>query len=154
MTTVQTNRPQTSVSANYPQTTVEVFHPQTALETFHPQTPVFEAEMGKKSNGSAAQAKADAPSSAKGSTSMSDFKPKPAKDFTQEMPKAPNMGGGSLALGNDIADQAEKDAIAANRMRTDQQKSIGEADLKEKSNALSGLDKMLTDRTKVQQKKQ
>ena len=158
--TAQITRPQTSVSAVYPQTTVEVLHPQTTVEVlrpqttvevFRPQTPVFAGE-GNTPAAPGKTEKTEKTTSAQATTSMSDFKPKPAKDLKPEL-KAPDMGGGSLSLGNDTAEQAAKDAMAANNIRSGQRENVESADLKNNAAALSGLDKMLTDRTKVQQKK-
>ena len=157
--TGQVTRPQTSVSAIYPQTTVEilrpqttveVIRPQTTVEVIRPQTPIFGREEGPSDM--TAKSEKITPS-AKAVTSMSDFNPKPAKDLKPQ-PKAPEMGGGSLALGNDTAEQSAKDAMAASHMRTGQRENVESADPKNNpSAALAGLDKMLTDRTKVQQKK-
>ena len=154
--TVSAERPQTTVSAIYPQTTVEVLHPQTTVEVFHPQSP------GEKSAPQTGQPRTFSPHaggedlasvpSSQATTSMSDFTPKPAKDFTKPESKAPEMGGGSLALGNDTAGESSKDSIASSHLRAGQQESL-QADIKDNPNALAGLEKMLTDRTKVQQKK-
>lgn len=157
--TDQISRPQTSVSAVYPQTTVEVLHPQTTVEVLRPQTTVEVLRPQTPAFGgdspaapAVVPAKAEKTTSAQATTSMSDFKPKPAKDLKPE-PKAPDMGGGSLALGNDTAEQSAKDAMAASNVRSGQRESVESADPKNNPAALAGLEKMLIDRTKVQQKK-
>ena len=154
-TTVSASYPPTTVSAVYPQTTVEVIHPQTTVEVFHPQTPGAKnaPQLGQPRIYSQQGGGEDVagPSTEK-PTSMSDFTPKPAKDFTKPEPKAPEFGGSSLALGNDTAGESAKDAMAASQVRSGQKESL-ETDLKDNTNALAGLEKMLTDRAKVQQKK-
>lgn len=147
--TAQTERPQTTQSAVYPQTTVEVLHPQTTAGVLRPQTP------GEKSAPQTEQPRIFSQGQAsfgQATTSMSDFKPKPAKDFSQAS-KAAEMVDGSLALGNDTAEQAAKDAMAASHLRSGQRENVENANLKDNAAALGGLDKMLTDRAKVQQKK-
>lgn len=99
--------PVTTVAASHPETTVEVIHPQTNVEVIHPQTPEFlevpfGASAGQKGG------KSVAATSAQATTSMSNFTPKQAKDFTAAQKAAP-LGGGDNNLGNDT-NVAEKDA--------------------------------------------
>ncbi len=129
-TQVQVSRPQTSVSVVRPQTYQRVSRPSTQVNVSRPVTqvdvskPVTQVNVSRPATevnvsrpttfveGAASQQAAtktaalSAPSSEK-KTSMSDYKPPVAKDFT-----AAATGGGEAGLGNKI-NQAQKDASAA-----------------------------------------
>ncbi len=115
-TTVSTQRPQTEASAVYPATTVETVKPMTTVEVMRPQTTVElsrpqTAEFSVAQSGSVAGqkgGKSAAVTSAQATTSMSNFTPKQAKDFSSAQKAAP-LGGGENKLGNET-NAAEKDA--------------------------------------------
>ncbi len=148
-TSVSAQYPQTTASAQYPQTTVSAQYPATEVVVLHPQTEGVKSAPQVQKGRVFSQQGNTVPSS-QSATTMSDFTPKVAKDFTAEKPQ---FGGGSLQLGNDTADEAAKNALAASRMRIESQESLEKFDPKQNPNALSGLEKMVTDRAKVEQKK-
>ena len=100
--------PVTTVEVTHPVTTVEVIHPQTNVEVNHPQTPEFVAAQDAALSAGQKGGKNAAVTSAQAATSMSNFTPKQAKDFTAAQKAAP-LGGGENKLGNET-NVAEKDA--------------------------------------------
>ena len=149
---VQVLHPQTTVSVIHPVTTVEVTHPQTTVEVFHPQTTEFSSTS--KANSSTANAmekgkKGVAGTSAKAPTSMSDFKPKQAKDFTAGQKAAP-MGGGDNKLGNET-NVSEKDA--ANKSSLLGKQSNQNIDVDPKLTNLGGLGKSVEKKVEEKTKK-
>lgn len=148
-TQVSVFHPQTTVDVIHPQTTVEVNHPQTTVSVFHPQT----IEMSGDSTEMSGKGER-AGFSSKAVTSMSDFKPMQAKDLSVKSPteKAAQMGGGDMNLGNQT-NQAEKDNVNQ-ASSLGEQKSAQNLEVDPKQNKLGGLEKLLTDRAKFQEKKQ
>lgn len=151
-TQVQVNHPQTSVEVFHPQTTVEVFHPQTTVEVFHPQTPEI-VNGDDKTTGSEPQKGGKTGASSQATTSMSDFKPMQAKNLSAKPPtdKAAPTGGGDMNLGN-VTNEAEKDNANKSSL-LGAQKSAENIEVDPKQNKLDGLEKLLTDRAKFQEKK-
>ena len=156
-TSVKINRPQTLPDASrlmtdvevvHPATTVEVIHPQTTVEVLHPQTPGFLADTSVE-NTAASPAKRGSKSltTAQAATSMSNFKPKQAKDFAAQ-PKAAPIGGGENKLGNET-NVAEKDA--ANKASLLGKQSNQNMDVNPKQTNLGGLGKAVEQ--KVEEKK-
>lgn len=145
-TTVQVNRPATQ-EINHPVTTVEVIHPQTTVEVVRPQT--ISLAEGAPVSGNAQQGGKNRAVAQTAATSMSDYKPKPAKDFTAA--KAAPMGGSSMNLGNSNANQAAKDAAAKASLLGSQNNQTMNVDPKQ--NKLGGVDKLVTDRAKWKGKK-
>lgn len=144
-TTVSAQYPATTVGASYPQTTVEVLHPQTTVEVLHPQTLADidlnpwpsgtqdpSAKAGGRVGGSSAQAQ----------TSMSDYTPKQAKNFSAPDKAAPT-GGGTPNLGN-TTNEAEKDAANKNSLMGSQDNQNIQID--PSKNKLPGFEKMLENR--------
>ena len=151
-TQVQVAHPQTNVEVFHPQTTVEVFHPQTTVEVFHPQT--LDVVNTNENAAGSTQKGGKMGSSSQVATSMSDFKPMQAKNLSANSPmdKAAPMGGGSKDLGN-TTNEAEKDNANKNSL-LGAQKSAENIEVDPKQNKLDGLEKLLTDRAKFQEKKQ
>lgn len=148
--TTQTDvfHPTTQVAVQHPTTTVEVFHPQTEVAVFHPQTP----EVGgteDPSSAAAPQKGGKSGSSSQVTTSMSDFKPMQAKNFSAPEKAAPT-GGGDLNLGN-ATNQTEKDNANKSSLLGAQNNQDMQVDPKQTQ--LKGLEKLLTDRAKVNEKK-
>ena len=136
------SRPTTEETVSRPSTTVEVFHPQTDVESLHFQT-MPAANSGNSTGGKSVS------SSAQAVTSMSNFQPKPAKDLTAGNKAAP-LGGGSMNLGNADSDQAAKDAAAkASLLGAQNNQNL---DVDPRQNKLSGLEKKVTDRSKIKNK--
>ena len=144
-TNVQAAQPQTTVQVVRPQTTVAAVHPQTTVLVFHPQT--SSAMQADANQAPAKKVGGKSVSSSQALTSMSDFSPKPAKNFTAD--KAATLGGGSMNLGNST-DQAAKDAAAKASLLGAQNNQNIDVDLKQ--NKLSGVDKLVTDRAKWKEK--
>lgn len=151
-TQVSVVRPQTTVSVVHPQTTVVVNHPQTTVEVLHPQT--LEIADETSGVGAASWQGGRREFSATAATSMSDFQPMQAKDLSAKpsMEKAAPLGGGEMGLGNET-NQAEKDNVNKSSS-IGEQKSAQNLDVDPKQNKLDGLEKLLTDRAKFQEKKQ
>ncbi len=158
-TSVQVTRPSTQVNVNHPQTTVEVFHPQTTVQVFHPQTTVsvfhpqttIEEDEGGRGSGSFSTTSKKG-SSSQVTTSMSDFKPKQAKNFSAPIPeKAAPLGGGSNDLGNDT-NQAEKDNVNKSSM-LGKQKEAQNLEIDPKQTKLQGLEQKVEEKAKEAQKK-
>lgn len=150
-TQVQTFHPQTEVATFHPQTTVEVYHPQTTVTVFHPQTPQESFSQGVANVGGENR---NFSSSSRVQTSMSDFKPMQAKDFSavkQPEEKAAALGGGSLNLGNEV-NVAEKDNANKSSL-LGAQRETQSVDIDPKKTNLDGLEKLLSDRAKFQEKK-
>lgn len=150
-TDVEVVHPATQVEVFHPQTTVTVIHPQTTVEVFHPQT---SEEVNGKQGGAANMAqRGENTLSSKIVTSMSDFKPMQAKDLSAKpsADKAAPMGGGSKDLGNNT-NQAEKDNANKSSM-LGMQKSAENIEVDPKQNKLDGLEKLLTDRAKFEEKR-
>ena len=146
-------RPATNVEVIPPATTVEVVHPQTTVEVLHPQTPGFVAGTSAESiTGHSAQkgGKGVALSSAQ-ATSMSDFKPKQAKDFTAAQKAAP-IGGGENKLGNET-NMAEKDAANKASLLGKQNNQNMDIDPNIKTTNLSGLGKSIEKQLNEKKKK-
>ena len=146
-----TFHPQTEVTTFHPQTTVEVYHPQTTVTVFHPQTPQESFSQGVANVGGENR---NFSSSSRVQTSMSDFKPMQAKDFSavkQPEEKAAALGGGSLNLGNEV-NVAEKDNANKSSL-LGAQKETQSVDIDPKKTNLDGLEKLLSDRAKFQEKK-
>ncbi len=150
-TTTQVMHPATTVEVVHPTTQVEVVHPQTTVEVIHPQTPSFVQEGDEDVSAGKPGAKKGGKtiSSAKATTSMSDYKPKQAKDFKTAQKAAP-LGGGDLKLGNST-DQAAKDAAAKASLLGSQNNQ--NMDVDPKRNKMGGLDKVVTDRAKQRGKR-
>ncbi len=160
-TSVEINRPQTLPSAFrpttdveviYPATTVEVIHPQTTVEVLHPQTPGFVAgSVAENTAVNSAQkgGKSAAVTSAQAATSMSNFTPKQAKDFTAAQKAAP-LGGGENKLGNET-NVAEKDA--ANKASLLGKQSNQNIDVNPKLTNLGGLGKAVEQKVNEKKKK-
>lgn len=143
--------PTTQVEVSHPTTTVTVVHPQTSVAVFHPQTQETQAAAGEGAASDKQAGGKRGSSSAQASTSMSDFKPKQAKNFTASAPdKAAPMGGGNMDLGN-TTNQAEKDS--ANKSSLLGAQNNQDMQIDPKQTQLKGLEKLLTDRAKVQEKK-
>lgn len=146
--------PVTDVVVTHSQTTVDVFHPQTQTEVFHPTTgdaPSVSAasdRAGKTFGTYGSSMGGKSVSSSQVTTTMSDFKPKQAKDFTANKKAAPT-GGDSLALGNET-NQSEKDQANKSGLLTAQ--SNQKLDVDPKQNKVEGLEKLVTDRAKWKQK--
>lgn len=156
-TGVQLTRPQTGTAVVYPATTVEAVHPVTTVETIHPQTNVevihpqtvdFTPGVGPGQAGQKG-GKSAVTSSAKATTSMSDFTPKQAKDFAAAQKAAP-IGGGENKLGNDT-DAAEKDA--ANKASSLGKQSNQNIDIDPKASNLAGLNKAVEQQVNEKKKK-
>lgn len=161
-TNVQVQHPSTQVNVIHPQTTVEVFHPQTSAQVvhprtnvtvFHPQTPFNDAEdMGGKTSGGFSNTKGKMGSSSQVTTSMSDFQPKQAKNFSAPVPeKAFALGGGSNNLGNDT-NQAEKDNANKSSL-LGKQKEAQSLEIDPKQTKLQGLDQKVAEKAKEAQSK-
>ena len=175
-TLVSVNQPQTQVTVVYPQTrvtvahpttqvvefhattppgevvhpitTVSVIHPQTTGAVFHPQT---QEEVVSTQPATGAMTGGKSLSRSTATTSMSDFKPKQAKNFSAPVAdKAAATGGESLNLGN-TTNQAEKDN--ANKSSQLGLQNNQNMEIDPKQTQLKGLEKALTDRAKLQQKK-
>ena len=83
----------------------------------------------------------------------SDFKPMQAKSFTSKPAddKAAQVGGGSMDLGN-TTDETEKDN-ATKASALGGQKTMQNIELDPKKTNIQGLEKLITDRAKEQEKK-
>lgn len=156
ITQVAAFQPQTTVSVIRPHTEVEVFHPQTTVEVFHPQTPgevggqsvSYTRTMTRWQNGGNQKSV-----SSQITTSMNDFKPMQAKDFSSKpsADKAFEMGKGSMELGN-TTNAAEKDNANKSSLLGEQKKTQ-DLEVDPKQTKLGGLSKLLIDREKVKEKK-
>ncbi len=143
--------PTTQAEVSHPTTTVTVVHPQTSVAVFHPQTQETQAAAGEGSALDKQEGGKKGLSSTQATTSMSDFKPKQAKNFTASVPdKATPVGGENMNLGN-TTNQAEKDS--ANKSSLLGAQNNQDMQLDPKQTQLKGLEKLLTDRAKVQEKK-
>lgn len=140
-------RPQTVVTVIHPATTVEVLHPQTTAEVNHPQTLEISSGTEATSAGSFSSKKGGK-SAALPATSMSDFKPKQAKDFAV-LQKAAPVGGGENKLGNDT-NSAAKDA--ANKASLLGRQSNQNIEVDPKKTNLNGLDKALQQKASKKKK--
>lgn len=149
-TQVNVGHPQTTVEVVHPQTTVEVVHPQTSVSVFHPQTPIEEEDGGRMSSGFSST-KTKAGFSSQATTSMSDFKPKQAKNFSAPVPeKAAPLGGGSNDLGNDT-NQAEKDNVNKSSL-LGKQKQSQNLEIDPKQTKLQGVEQKVEEKAKEAQK--
>ena len=84
---------------------------------------------------------------------MSDFKPMQAKDLSAKPPaeKANSLGGGNMDFGTNT-NEAEKDK-ANKESQGGMQKAAQEMEVDPKQSKLGGLEKLLTDRAKFEEKK-
>ena len=137
--------PVTDVVVTHPQTTVDVFHPVTDDA---PSTSAATDRAGKTFGTYGTSVGGKSVSSSQVTTTMSDFKPKQAKNFTANEKAAPT-GGDSLALGNET-NQSEKDQANKSGLLTAQ--SNQKLDVDPKQNKVEGLEKLVTDRAKWKEK--
>ena len=152
-------RPQTAAGAVYPATTVQTVKPVTTVETIRPQTTV-ELSRPQTAEFSAAQGgavagqkggKSASVTSVQATTSMSNFTPKQAKDFTSAQKAAP-LGGGDNKLGNDT-NAAEKDAANKSSMLGKQSNQNMDVDPNLKTGNLSALGSALEKKVEGKKKK-
>ncbi len=149
-------QPQTTVEVSHPQTTVQVVHPQTTVSVFHPQTIENQENAATdqmQTYNSASSGGRQAGPSSQVTTSMSDFKPKQAKNFsaTPVPEKAAPLGGGSNDLGNDT-NQAEKDNVNKSSM-LGKQKEAQNLAIDPKQTNIQGLEQKVEEKAKEAQSK-
>ncbi len=167
-TTAGVTRPQTTVQMTRPQTTGNIFHPQSAVQTVHPQTtvaiehpvtrvaaehPVTTAQAVHPQT-TAGAIHPTTPDTASGggatpaggkttATSMSNFQPKKAKDFTAGAPggKAAPNGGAPINLGNETNESAKDSSAQSSTLRTQQGKPM---DVNPAQSNVEGLNQKLS----------